>query len=196
MSSVTTNVAKSAGDFLGSIGINIHMPYDQTSYVDVAKVEVSLDYLGIDHVRDKLLNWQHAQDAFATMAEKGYLFDFLLPVYYPTTVNLTEFVAMLHDFVVTHPGSVSAIEGANEVNIWPALFNGGTALSNQADLQKALFAAVNADPILKDIPVYNLTMAFTDPSQYAQLGDLSSYADYANMHPYNWSWGTPKECLA
>ena len=37
---------------------------------------------------------------------------------------------------------------------------------------------------LNGIPIYNLTLAFTDASQYAQLGNLSSYANYANDHAY------------
>lgn len=172
------------------------MAYIWTSYADVNRVKASLEYIGVDQVRDKLLNWPDVQPNYHALANAGYVFDFILPVYDPSTVNINEFVSMIHNFVVMHPNSVSAVEGPNEVNIWPGLFNGGTALSNQADLQRAFFAAINADPLLANLPVYNLTMAFTDASQYAQLGNLSSYADYANQHAYVWSWGTPKDGLA
>ena len=120
MSDISTNTAQSASTFLDSIGINVHMGYTWTSYNNVGLVETSLAYIGVDNVRDKLLDWSNVQANYAQIADAGYKFDFVLPVYDPTTVNLTEFVNMVHDFVLAHPGSVSAIEGANEVNIWPA----------------------------------------------------------------------------
>ena len=103
---------------------------------------------------------------------------------------------MLDAFVTAHPGSVAAIEGANEVNLWPATYNGGTSLADQAALQQAFYAAVRADPNLSGIPVYNLSMAYTDPTQFAQLGNLSSVANYANDHAYISDSSTPAAGLA
>src|ERR1700759_4048895 len=102
---------------------------------------------------------------------------------------------MVHSFVYANPDSVCAIEGANEVNIWPGQFDGGTTLADEAALQRALYAAVKADPTLADLPVYNLTMAYTDASQNQQLGNLSDAANFANEHAYGWDWGTPSASL-
>ena len=195
MSDISTNTAQSVSTFLDSIGINVHMGYTWTLYNNVGLVETDLAFIGVDNVRDKLLDWSTVQSNYAQIADAGYKFDFVLPVYDPTTVNLTEFVNMVHDFVLAHPGSVSAIEGANEVNIWPAEFNGGTTLADQAALQKALYAAVHADPVLANLSVYNLTMAYADANQNQQLGNLSNAADFANQHAYSWDFGTPEVAL-
>ena len=186
----TATVALSASSFDQSIGVNVHMGYTWTAYGNVALVESSLTYLGVDLVRDKLESPAYVNTAaYYELAAAGIKFDFDLPVYAPSgsepnTVNIPEFVGMIDALVTAYPGSVSAIEGANEVNLWPATYNGGTTLADQAALQKALYAAVRADPKLNGIPIYNLTLAFTDASQYAQLGNLSSYANYANDHAY------------
>jgi len=192
---VSTNTAQTVSSFLDSIGINVHMAYTWTSYNNVSLVENDLSYIGVTNLRDKLLDWSDVQGNYAALASDGYKFDFSIPVYSPTTVNLNEFVTMVHDFVVAHPGSVTAIEGANEVNIWAADFNGGTTLPDQAALQRALYDMVKADPTLANLPVFNLTMAYTDASQNRQLGDLSDAANYANEHAYAWDWGTPAQAL-
>ena len=91
---------------------------------------------------------------------------------------------MLNAFVHAHPGSISAIEGPNEVNDWPATYNGGTTLAHEAALQQALYAAIRADPNLSGIAVYNITLAGTDNTQFKALGNLSASANYANSHAY------------
>ena len=178
--------AVSASTFDQSIGVNVHMGFTSTPYGNVAAVESDLAYLGIDHVRDSLLDWPGVQTSYQQLAAAGIKFDFAIPVYAGTanTVNLPEFISMLNAFEQAHPGSITAIEGPNEVNIWPVTYAGGTTLADQALLQQALYAAVRADPNLNGIPVYDLTLAFTDPSQYAQLGNLSSAADFGNEHAY------------
>lgn len=196
VSGISTNTAQSASAFLDSIGVNVHMAYTWTSFNNVSLVETSLAYIGVDNVRDKLLDWSDVQTNYQQLADAGYKFDFVLPVYDPTTVNLTEFVNMVHNFVLANPGSVSAIEGANEVDIWPALFNGGTTISDDAALQRALYAAVNADPVLKDLPIYNTTIGYANASLNQQLGNLSDAADFANEHAYGWDFGTPQAALS
>jgi Ca2+-binding RTX toxin-like protein len=184
--STDTGVAPtlSATQFIDSIGVNVHVGYFWTAYGDTNLVNQSLDYLGVDLVRDKLLSWPEVQGNYEALAQHGVKFDFVLPVYDAGNVDVQTFVNLASAIAQHNPGSVFAIEGPNEVNIWAANYNGGTALSNQADLQKALFAAVNADPALKGTSVYDLTLAWTDTAQYKALGDLSAAADYGNMHIY------------
>src|SRR5579864_197991 len=140
----TATVALSASSFDQSIGVNVHMGYTWTAYGDVALVESSLAYLGVDLVRDKLESPAYVNTAaYYELAAAGIKFDFDLPVYAPSgsepnTVNISEFVGMIDALVTAYPGSVSAIEGANEVNLWPATFDGGTTLADQAALQQAL----------------------------------------------------------
>ena len=184
-STPTPTVAQTAASFDDSIGVNVHMAYTWTTYADVGLVESSLAYLGVDNVRDDLANSTYLNIASdEQLAAAGIKFDFVLPVYSPSTVNLSQFVSMVDTFATSYPGSVVAIEGANEVNLWPATYNGGTTLADEAALQQALYAAVRSDPNLNGIPVYNLTMAYTDPTQYEALGNLSSAANDANSHAY------------
>ena len=192
-STPTPTVAQTAASFDDLIGVNVHMAYTWTTYADVALVESSLAYLGVDSVRDELANSTYLNIASdEQLAAAGIKFDFVLPVYSPSTVDLSQFVSMVDAFATSYPGSVIAIEGANEVNLWPATYNGGTTLADEAALQQALYAAVRSDPNLNGIPVYNLTMAYTDPTQYEALGNLSSAANDANSHAYLNDLQTPE----
>jgi hypothetical protein len=178
------------------------MEYTWTAYGDIPLVVSSLSYLGIDNVRDKLESPAYVNTAdYTQLAADGIKFDFVLPVYYPSgsepnTVNVAEFVGMLDTIAGSYPGSIKAIEGPNEVNLWAATYDGGTTLADQAALQQALYNAVASDPNLQGIPVYNLSMAFTDATQYEQLGNLSSDANYANSHAYLNDAQTPQYSLS
>ncbi len=194
MSTPTAAVADTS--FLQSIGVNVHMGYSSTPYANVALVESDLSYLGVNSVRDSFFNWSNSQTNFQQLAAAGIKFDFLLPEYSDHTVNIPEFISMINAFVEAHPGSVAAIEGINEANDNPAIYNGGTTLADQAALQQALYSAVRADPNLNGVPIYNLTLANTNSTQYAALGNLSSAANYANEHDYVPTDQAPQQGLA
>jgi hypothetical protein len=129
----------------------------------------------------------HAQAAYDQVASAGIKFDFLIP----DGTDLTTFKTLLDSFATRHPGALAAIEGPNEVDNQPFVYNGSSSLSSVAQFQHALYTTVNADPLLRDIPLYNLTLAQNTSTNLAQLGDLSSAADYANVHAYVWSGTTP-----
>ena len=192
----TPIVAQSAATFDQSIGVNVHMAYTWTPYANVTSVENDLAYLGVNHVRDELFDASNVQTNYDELAAAGIKFDFIIPVYLPSTVNLTEFVGMVNAFALAYPGSVSAIEGPNEVNFTPAMYSGGTTPADQAALQEALYAAVRADPNLAGIPVYNLTVGSTNSAQFAALGNLSSAANFGNEHAYAPDWFTPASALS
>src|ERR1700719_4398463 len=134
--SVATYTAQSASAFLDSIGVTVHMSYTWTSYGNVQVVENSLAYIGVDNLRDKLVGQTQDQQ----LASAGYKFDFFLP----ETISPDQYVSVLNAFVEANPGSVTAIEGPNEVAIWPAAFDGGTSLADEANLQRAFFTAIKA----------------------------------------------------
>jgi hypothetical protein len=185
-SSITGVAAVAASTFTQSIGVNVHMAYTWTSYADVALVNSDLAYLGMDHVRDKLESPAYVSTSvYNQLAADGIKFVFNLPDYGPAIpADMTQFISMLDSLVESYPNSVSAIEGPNEVDLWPILYNGGSSLGNDAELQRALYAAVQADAHLSSIPVYNLTLGFMTTQNLAALGNLSSDANYANIHPY------------
>ncbi len=190
----TPTAAVSDTSFLQSIGVNVHMGYSSTPYANVALVESDLSYLGVNNVRDGFFaSWE---TPFQQLAAAGVKFDFILPEYSDHTVNIPDFISRMDAFVQAHPGSVAAIEGINEANDNPAIYNGGTTLADQGTLQQAFYSAVRADPNLNSVPIYNLTLANTNTTQYAALGNLSSAANYANEHDYVPSDQPPQQGLA
>jgi Ca2+-binding RTX toxin-like protein len=86
--------------------------------------------------------------------------------------------------VKAHPGSVSSIKGANEVNNWPITYNGSTGLPAEASYQQAMFNAVNADPTIANIPVFNLSIGSGSASAFTGLGNMASAVDYGAPHAY------------
>ncbi|WP_246230641.1 Ig-like domain-containing protein, partial [Bradyrhizobium cytisi] len=192
MTTAISNVtAIDAAKFVQSVGVNTHLG-NWTVYENVGLVESSLAYLGVTTVRDgSMFSTAHAQAAYSQLASDGVKFDFFTP---PGT-NLSTFIKQLDAFVAAHPNGLFAIEGPNEVDIQTFSYNGSASLSSAASFQKALFAAVQADASLADVPVYNLTLSQPNSANYGQVGNLSSSADYANIHAYVWSGATPSQVL-
>ena len=187
ISSVT---AIDAAKVVQSIGVNTHLG-NWTVYENIGLVESSLVYLGVTTVRDgSMFSTAHAQAAYSQLAAGGIKFDFFTP---PGT-DLPTFIKQLDAFVAAHPGSLFAIEGPNEVDLQAFSYNGSLSLSSAAAFQRALFAAVQADPKL-DVPVYNLTLSQPNTTNYNQVGNLASAADDANIHAYVWSGTTPGQVL-
>jgi len=98
-------------------------------------------------------------------------------------------------------GVLLAIEGNNEPNNWGVTYGGEKGGENHswlpvARLQRDLYKAVNSDPVLKNIPVWNISEsgAQTDnaglqfliiPENAGTLMPVGTqYADFANCHNY------------
>lgn len=171
-----------AADILDSIGVNLHLPYEDGNYRDVEAVLRCLGYLGIRHVRDWNLNPDHfGQDRYDVVAERGFRFDLLIS----GALDIAESLDSVAAFRQRHPGSVAAIEGPNEVNNWPIDFQGESGDDAALLFQPALFEAVKADARLTGVPVFSLT------------GVDRSYEgfDYTNLHPYPKRGRQPRERL-
>ena len=188
--------ATTASAFLASIGVNTAMDYTDTTYANVTMVVQSLAYLGVSLVRDHIPATDAASLApYLALAAAGIRFDFLFP---GGALNLTANMQALNTFAKDAPGAIAAVEGPNEVNLWPVSYNGQGGLAGAAAEQKAIYAAVHADATLAGIPVYALTLGGGSASQERALGNLSAYADYGNAHVYpdsgappNPNWLTP-----
>jgi hypothetical protein len=169
-----------AADFVSSIGVCTHIPYLDTVYNDVSGVVSALSYLGISHVRDGLSTyaWSHLE----TLANAGIKFDFIVNAQHESP---TDFLSHLHTFALAHPGSISAVEGPNEINHWPVTYKGLKGFAAGNAMQEAIYRGVKADPALGGVGVYDLTLSADAGRQaYLNLGDHSGMADYTNMHPY------------
>lgn len=161
-----------ASDLIGTFGINTHIDYTDGKYANIGATLSALDYLGIHQVREHGPNTAsdpYGQTHLGDAANAGLKFVFNASA----SVDPLVAVQRIHDFVQAHPGSVVGIEGLNEVNNWPVVYNGQTGAAGAVAYQKAFFDAVNADPLLKDIPV----IGFTGYS-------VASASDLTNIHTY------------
>ncbi len=159
-------------DIIRSFGIDTHIDYTDGKYSDVGEVVKALDYLGLDTVRDHAPNSAsdpNGQTHLGDAAKAGVQFVFSAQ----REVDPATVVQRLHDFAQAHPGSVVGIEGPNEVNNWPVSYHGLSGQAAAVAYQKDLSAAVNADPLLKDIPVFSFT-GYT----------VASASDYTTIHTY------------
>jgi hypothetical protein len=173
-----TYTAQSASAFVSSLGVNVHLSRTATPYADTSKVVDAARYLGVDHFRDHISSAGYAAEV--QVASKGIGFD----IVYSSWNDPATFLNMTHDLASSVPGSIVAIEGANEVNNWPITFQGVTGDAAAASLQKFLYSSIKSDPVLSKLPVYNLTVGGISPTTYQNLGDLSSASDYSTAHIY------------
>jgi len=159
-------------DVIDSFGIDTHIDYTDGKYSNIAEVVKALGYLGLDTVRDHAptpVSDPYGQGHLGDAADAGVKFVFVSGRDdTPATV-----VQRLHAFVEAHPGSIVGIEGPNEVNNWPVAYKGLSGEAAALAYQKDLFNAVNADPLLKDIPVLGFT-GYT----------VASSNDYTTIHTY------------
>ncbi|GAA4376417.1 fibronectin type III domain-containing protein [Nocardioides caricicola] len=169
--------AVQADSVVDGYGVGIHLNFLNTPYRDEDAVAALLRDLGVRHVRDDLYldaPWQY--DAIETVAEDaGVRFDLIMGR--PGTG------AVPADYVATvaeqfSPGVVESIEGVNE---WD-LFGGEEWVTEMRTWQEGLWAAAGANPATADLPVLSPALAFR--WNYAEVGDLSPFADVANAHMY------------
>ncbi|MGF9764227.1 hypothetical protein AAII07_54910 [Microvirga sp. 0TCS3.31] len=189
----TTTVTR-VEDFVQSIGVNTHMGNPSMGYGDVEVVLKELNYLGIDHIRDWIPEqiWPLQYYHLSTLASAGIQLHALLPNINP--IDLDSHMEALHSFALAHPGAIASVEGPNEVDVTPITYQGLEGASAVRALQKDLYAAVHGDSALAGVPVYNFTLAWTSPASYG-IGDMSAYADYANVHGYVPNGVRPKDVL-
>lgn len=169
-----------ASDFVSAIGANIHL--GQTGY-SVSAVVADTSYLGLSEVRNYGIGPAtppSLQSAFDKLASSGLKLDWL------TGGPLPGSLSALNAFVAAHPGSVTSIEGPNEVNNFPISYNGLSGTSAALAYQADLYAAAKANPTLASIPVLN----FTD------YPGVAGAADAANGHVYPLAGAQPEVTLA
>ena len=133
----------------------------------------ALSYLGIDHVRDQAPNPvydAYGQAHFAQAAAQGVHFTFFAE----GGVDPGTVVSRIRAIEQAHPGAITAIEGLNEINNWPVTYKGQGGTGGAQSYMRDLFDAVQADPLLRDVPV----SGFTDWPNNFSVSDLNT------IHPY------------
>ncbi|MET7245584.1 hypothetical protein ABZT49_19730 [Methylobacterium sp. EM32] len=158
-----------AADVLDFLGVNTHIAYTDSRYADPGKIIEALRFLGIRQVRDSIPNpavpgngWYN----YPTVAQAGIRFNFLAG---SGEVDLKDAITRLEQFEQQAPGAIVSVEGPNEYNNWPFPFNGRTGNEAAVEFQNGLDAGLRKSPLLKHIPMYNLTTWPPAFGRYDQL---------------------------
>ena len=174
--------------FLSSLGIDMHVSqgYDAAHYIPM------LRYTGIRTVRD---GYGNLNGLISIHRQTGATFDIITGCDIPGTLSAARTLA--------DAGALLAVEGPNEPNNWPIMFNGQRGGGNGswaavAGCQAALYNGVKDNAVLKKFPVFHVSEggAETDNAGMQFLtvpmaaGTVVSvpagmnFADYANAHNY------------
>jgi hypothetical protein len=178
--------------FLATLGVDTHMAYTDGEYADVSMIIADLKYLGISQVRDGITNGVDANgnangsaplSTYLAMAKAGIKFTFIIEA--TSAAVIATQLALINQVEAAVPGSVTAIEGPNEINNEPITFNGLTGEPAALAAQAALYAAVKADATLAGVPVdyftgYGAGSDAAGPDPTTTLG----LADFDTQHPY------------
>lgn len=175
-----------AKDFVASLGINTHAGFFIDGYQNSSLIVESLAYLGINTVRDALPLSGDAVPVLEAMARAGIKFDIVASAEVAAlgASGISAFLGAIKELNAEKPGSVISVEGLNEVNLYDVSYNGKTAVAAGADFQRDLYTAVKADATLGKLKVLNLSIGLDSAEDYAALGDMGQYSDYANVHAY------------
>lgn len=193
----TAIVAERVSDFTGNLGVDAHLEYWNTSYglpshsgPNTSVVTASLGYLGISRLRVGLPTAQTLPEYLALM-QKGCKFDIVMPA-----TSSGALLPQQLQLLTPIASAIASIEGPNEIDLTGSFsWNGQTTLAAGGAYQQALFHAVKSSPVLAGKPVLNLTLGGVGAGGYAGLGNLTSDADFGNIHVYFPNGGAPADTL-
>lgn len=187
--------ARRANDFLNSIGVCSSVNgrgENLTSTIACAQ------YLGLRWFRAGSGNPSPVPDLLQLHTQTGVRFSFG-GGNFDSDLDLPTLISQATQ--LAQAGALLAFEGPNEPNTWTVTHNGqvgggGASYLPVARLQRDLYSAVKADPLLASYPVWactdtgaetdNVGLQFlTIPTGAGTLmPDGTRYADYANIHNY------------
>lgn len=175
--------ATPAAAVLDTIGVTVHLDGDSGGDV-VGRLRAA----GIRHVRTDALplysDRARCDDPFLRRRRALTDAGIRLTLTVGLSANLAELRATIQ--CLGGPRSIAAIEGQNE----PDRYVQGDWVRQTRAGQQALYRAVKGDPMLAGIPVLAPT-----PSTSDALGSVAQYADLANVHPFQASYGQLEPAL-
>jgi hypothetical protein len=178
------NSITTAAAFIKTLGVDVHISQGTVHYSNSAEVIADLQYLGVWNLRDSYNSYWKSE--YIAIAAAGGKFDFISAVGGAhTTSDIGSILAGINSLNAAVPGSVTAIEGPNEVNNFMLTYNGVGGLQGAVNYQQALYSAVHADASLPGVAVYYFTgynagSIGVGPNPATTPG----LADYDTQHPY------------
>ena len=176
----TAESARSAFDFVNSIGANTHINYFDRTYGNFPLLQRELKSVGILHLRDgvHLLNPDYNKMVYGRWIElgkQGIRFDAVVDPRSKLPPLTSDLFNQVND-LAGH--TIESFEGANELDIGKV----DDWTSVDKDFQGRLFHAVNSMSTRNGIKVIGPSLAFARHG--LNLGDLSAQMDEGNLHPY------------
>lgn len=162
------------GEFVDSVGVNVHMSYSDTPYGDVEGIRRSLGRLGIRHLRDGLeADRPDQHDAFRALGADGRRLTLIMG-----RADAGESLPRLLDVARELRPGLAALEGPNESDAaggeeWPGLLR-----EYQAELRTGRSERTELDAL----PIVGPSLI--GHSGHGQLGDVSELVDFGNVHSY------------
>jgi hypothetical protein len=156
-----------ADAFVDSVGVNVHLHYNDTLYYDNFSLTRSrLQELRVRHVRDGLIEttWTEYYDRHNTLGRSGIKGTFIAALN-ATAAELQEYPSRMSD-------TFEAFEGPNEPN------DSGDPL--WVDKTRTVLERLRS--VQGRFPVYGPSL--TAEWAYQALGDISAWVNFGNMHNY------------
>ncbi len=174
---------RSADAFVDSIGVNAHIPYDDTAYwTDYPVVREKLAELGVRHVRSGARmtgSEEYDRTVYERYRDLGTLGIEMNLVVDPVDRGFEEITPSDIEYIASNTGeALGSFEGPNEKDIQGGL----TWAEDTRSYQQELYEAVNSNEATSEVPVLAPSLAFSENA--GDLGNLGSHADYGNLHPY------------
>ena len=191
-------IAYRSFNFTDSIGVNTHLSDNLGPYGNTTQVKSELDYVGIHYVRDSQpFSW--SVSSYSALLNTGVKIDLVIahnPGEELGNGDLQANLAIIDQLASLAPASIIALEGLNEPNNFPDLYN-GQATSNWSTIalvQSVEQADVKADQNLSGIPLLSPSI---DPSNIAGApADFTATSDLGNAHVYPWGGNQPAAFIA
>ncbi len=166
--------ARSTESMIESVGVNLHLGYDNRVYNEFDKVKAVLQDMGIRHYRDGLENpdfKQFVKDRHNELGRAGIRGTFLASLAPERNLVAADLVA----------DSLEAFEGQNEIlNIYVKWDDAKRDAARQHQID--LFKAVKASGKWRNFPVIGPSAVGAEG--YKALGDLGTHMDFGNAHAY------------
>jgi hypothetical protein len=180
-------------DLIQMIGVNTHMTYNDGAYAKIDNVIQDLKFLGVSYVRDVIPGNEGVPQLVGREALRRMIHESIkLNIFFSSGWN-AESVSWLSTLEKAVPGAVASIEGYNEINNFPVVYEHQTGPVAAKNGQQALYAAVKSDPYLKHVPVIDMTGFEMIKEPRFQYGEtLNGFADLMNVHAYSQNGAQPR----
>jgi hypothetical protein len=177
---ISSERARSAYDFVNSIGVNTHLNYYDRDYGNFPFVERELESVGIRHVRDGIHftgpgSNSDVYQRWAALGRDGVRFDGVLD---PRNSLGSLTPAKLDQIEEITGGAIESFEGPNEMDVSKIADWAAVDSNYQGDVYRSAKLMRNANSVTVIGP------SLASASNGFALGDIGDRVDYGNLHPY------------